>query len=488
MIDIIIANLLNEIDVRENLSLLRKSIKDDVNCDRAITLLSDHIEQICGFLSWDDAKIRKNAALLLGDLSFSETADRIFSRYLTEDMLFVRSSYLKALANMDIAHLVPQIKEQQNKISREAVTDENRKHIQEELRELNNIIISYEGIRRHKADTKNVNAEVVLTCNRLYREEIRNLLEGYDCKVHPLGVAVKTDNILGLFKFRFFREMLFPIHAGKGLKADIYVAADQLYASDMMSILNGLHQGSGAFYYRIECKSDSEYARKLSGALDRRFGGLLVNSPKDYEIELRLIKNKSGMFYPCLKLFTLHDNRFSYRKNAVSSSIHPSTAALLMELAKPYLKENAQIMDSFCGVGTMLIERDKLVKAREMYGTDTFGDAIIYARENTKIVGKHINYIHRDFFDFRHQDRFDEIITNMPWRGKKSQAEMEDFINKFFTKAKEVLDTCGTIIMYTNESAIVKEQIENQSCYHLLMEKVILDKKDFELLVIGYEG
>ena len=159
-----------------------------------------------------------------------------------------------------------------------------------------------------------------------------------------------------------------------------------------------------------------------------------------------------------------------------------------MELAKPYLKENAQIMDPFCGVGTMLIERDKLVRAREMYGTDTFGDAIIYARENTKIAGKHINYIHRDFFDFRHQYRFDEIITNMPWRGKKSQAETEDFINKFFTKAKEVLDTCGTIIMYTNESAIVKEQIENQSCYRLLMEKVILDKKNFELLVIGYEG
>lgn len=45
--------------------------------------------------------------------------------------------------------------------------------------------------------------------------------------------------------------------------------------------------------------------------------------------------------------------------------MHPSLAALIMELAAPYLKENAQIIDPFCGVGTMLIERDIRVPARE---------------------------------------------------------------------------------------------------------------------------
>mgnify|MGYP002245200123 CR=1 FL=1 len=66
-----------------------------------------------------------------------------------------------------------------------------------------------------------------------------------------------------------------------------------------------------------------------------------------------------------LKLYTIPMQRFSYRKNVVAASIHPSLAAMLVSLAKPYLKENAQILDPFCGVGTMLIERDIAQPARE---------------------------------------------------------------------------------------------------------------------------
>ena len=77
-----------------------------------------------------------------------------------------------------------------------------------------------------------------------------------------------------------------------------------------------------------------------------------------------------------MKLNTISDNRFRYRKNAISTSIQPSTAALIAKLSEGYLKEDAQIIDPFCGVGTMLIERDKLKPAREIYATDIFGDAI----------------------------------------------------------------------------------------------------------------
>ena len=73
--------------------------------------------------------------------------------------------------------------------------------------------------------------------------------------------------------------------------------------------------------------------------------------------------------------------------------MHPSLAALIMELAAPYLKENAQIIDPFCGVGTMLIERDIRVPAREKYGTDIFGEAIDGARENAALAGEQINFI-----------------------------------------------------------------------------------------------
>ena len=55
-------------------------------------------------------------------------------------------------------------------------------------------------------------------------------------------------------------------------------------------------------------------------------------------------------------------------------------------------------MDPFCGVGTLLIERAHLVPAREIYATDTYGDAITMGRENAAFVPKtRINFIHREF-------------------------------------------------------------------------------------------
>ena len=42
----------------------------------------------------------------------------------------------------------------------------------------------------------------------------------------------------------------------------------------------------------------------------------------------------------------------------------------MLYLAKPYLKEDAAVLDPFCGVGTMLIERNKVLPARSLYGID----------------------------------------------------------------------------------------------------------------------
>ena len=60
------------------------------------------------------------------------------------------------------------------------------------------------------------------------------------------------------------------------------------------------------------------------------------------------------------------------------TSLMPHTLSLIHI---SYLKETAQIMDPFCGVGTLLIERAHVVPAREIYATDTYGDAITMGRE-----------------------------------------------------------------------------------------------------------
>ena len=53
-------------------------------------------------------------------------------------------------------------------------------------------------------------------------------------------------------------------------------------------------------------------------------------------------------------------------------------------------------MDPFCGVGTLLIERAHLVPAREIYATDTYGDAITMGQRECCVAKTRINFIHRD--------------------------------------------------------------------------------------------
>ena len=68
----------------------------------------------------------------------------------------------------------------------------------------------------------------------------------------------------------------------------------------------------------------------------------------------------------------------------MAASIAPVNAALAVELARPYLRENGQVLDPFCGVGTMLTERAKALPAHDLYGVDIYRDAIEKARRNAE--------------------------------------------------------------------------------------------------------
>ena len=482
----VIEELLKQENTRQNLSRLRSLIKEHECKVQAYELLKEHDDLLISFLASEDAKIRKNAALLIGDLQISHLADDLFKAYESENTRFVKSSYLTALLQLDIPQLVPKLVDKKKLLEQTEITEENRKHVDEELREINKILIKYNGIKRHTPILEGVRAELLLTTNKLHREIVRRQLPVKETKLHPLGVIVKTDNIRLIMKVRTYRQMYFMINTEGLLSGDEREMASQLWKSDMYDILRRMHREPGPFYYRIESSADGEFQSRLSAALDRLSGGKLINSANNYEIVIKLIQTRDGSYFPCLRLCSVKDDRFTYRKNVLSTSIHPSTAALLVELAKPYLKENAQIMDPFCGVGTMLIERKLAVPAREIYATDIYGDAIEMGRENARIAKTGINFIHRDFFDFKHDYKFDELITDMPVRGKQTRSEMELFYERFFDKAKQILAKDGIIVMYSNEIGFVKKQIRLRPEYKLLQETCILDKKGFYLFVIRY--
>lgn len=490
----ILKELVENKNIRTNLSTLRQLMKEQENKQKLLHQVEQQEDLFFGFLQNEDAKTRKNAALLLGDLAYQKAFETLYEAYLSEGTLFVKSAYLQAMVELDTREKLSAFKERLSELLVTEPEPENKKHVDEEIRALRKLIIQSEGIQRHTPEIKGKKVTVILLTNRSQRETIRRTIDCGVATLHPLGVKVETEHLEKLMQLRTYREMVFPLNIEGYLTANPVEAAKTIWESDIMHLLNNLHKEEGQYYFRIECKSAmdlekrSMFTKKLGTELESLSKGQLINSTSDYEIELRLIANKEGLFFPVLRILTIHNPRFDYRKNAIAASIHPSTAALIMELAKDYLKEDAQIMDPFCGVGTMLIERNQKVPAREMYGTDIFGEAIAYARENTQNAGVRVNYIHRDFFDFKHDYLFNEIVTNMPLRGQKTKQEMDAFYGAFFAKAKEILTKDAIIVMYTNEIGFVKKQLRLHKEFSLLQETCLQPKNDFYLLIMGYKG
>ncbi len=483
-------------NVRINLSRLRQLVKEEGYGTLLRAFVKEHTGLLTGFLSDEDAKTRKNAALLLGDLKWHPAEEALYEAYNKEDTRFVRSSYLQALADMGYTGHNEELHARLEELLAQPEEAESRKHNEEELRQLRRILLGQEGITHHHFEVKGKHYTVLLTTNREQREFICRKVPTGRASVHPLGVLVETDQPEKLLTFRLYREMLFLIrpHACRTLSAEPREAAQQLAESDLYEQLLSLHKEAGAFYFRLEVRSPmtleerSLFARSLSAELEKRSEGRLINSPSDYEVELRLIATKNGRYLPCIRLCTLPDKRFAYRKNAIGTSIHPSNAALMMELAAPYLKEGAQIMDPFCGVGTMLIERNYHTHAGDMYATDIFEEAIEKGRENAEIAKMRIRFIHRSFFEFTHEYKFDELISNMPTRGKKTREEIDQLYQDFFTKAGEICAGGAKLILYSNEEGILKKQLRLHRNFRLLKEFPMQTKGEFSLYIMEFRG
>lgn len=489
------------IDTRQNLSALRSAIKDDAKMNDLFELVEDDIESMKRFLDNDDAKVRKNAALLMGELDMSDFTQALVDGYKKESQLFVRSAYLEALKGYDIEEYLSFFKNRVAELSGTEITLENRKHVDGEMKALTELIVSFEGIKKHKFtgfSRLEDDVEGILITNKLNMDVTKAQLIESGVKVLPFkgGVRFATKDLSFLGEVRTYSDVLFVIPDSSSCEFEPEMAAKMLAESGLIKLLNRLHKGekNQPFYFRVELKSalDMEkrgkFVRRFSGELERRSGRMLVNSASDYEIELRLIENKEHKLNMLLKLYTIDDERFSYFKKHIAASIKPVNAALMVELAKEYMVDDAQVLDPFCGVGTMLIERQKAVKANTSYGLDINGEAIKGARVNTEAAGQIAHYVNRDFFTFEHEYLFDEIFTDMPFvMSDKVTLEIDNIYKKFFVVASRLLTGDGRIIMYSRNPQIAVKY-SKKSGYRILKRITISEKNNSELIVFEHEG
>lgn len=478
-------------EVRKNLIELKSALKEDSNKMALNYYLAGEYDIFYKLLEDEDAKVRKNVALVMGLLGIQEFMGPLYKAYQNEEKLFVKADYLTALKYLDYRSLLEEFKERLDFLVRGAFEETSMKHINEEKQRLTNMILYIEGTKKHTFSGYNVLSDLILLTNKEHQEITLNQIKQGVAKTFNAGVVVRTRDLEEILDIRTYSAMLFRLKGALTVENDAIKAAEKLWKSGLLEFLNVRHEEKAPYYFRLEIKrkmpldEKSSFAKKLAMHLERVSNRNLVNSTSNYEVELRLIENKEGEFNVLIKLYTIPDHRFSYRKHAVAASIQPSQAALIAELAKPYLKENAQVLDSFCGVGTMLIERNKLVPASPMYGIDSFGEAIDKAIENTRRDHTVINYINRDFFDFKHAYRFDEIFTNMPTRtGRKTEAEIELLYNRFFKKALEILKDEAVMVLYTRDKNLVLKGVAQSSAYHIEKNITISKKEGAYLFII----
>lgn len=460
--------ILENKEVRQNLSKLRQELKASGAKGDLRACIGDQEDTLLSLLKSEDAKTRKNAALLLGDMGEQRYLEPVYRAYEAETQMFVKSSYLTAIGNFDYREYLETFKQRLESLSKAELTEENKKHITEEIRQLSSLAVLLEGVKMHGFQGMDESYDIILLTNRNFPEitarKLKNLEPKAKVKIFGAGVMAEVQNLNWLEDIRTSQELLFSVRGMKTCPMDADKAAKVIVKSDLMGFLGKGHNGTAPYYFRVEFKSKMEldkrsaFTKKLSAQIERLSDRALINTTSNYEFEIRLIENKEGSCNMLVKLYTLKDVRFAYRKDVIPTSIKAVNAALTVELAIGYMKEDAQVLDPFCGVGTMLIERHKAVKANTMYGLDIQEDAILKARGNAEAARQIIHYVNRDFFTFQHEYLFDEIITNMPFRiGRITTDEIYSLYVKFFQSAKKFLKADGIMVLYSHDEEHIRQ-------------------------------
>ncbi len=468
MFDLYIENIKNQIDVRANLSQIRALLKEEAGKADAL-LLTRNLDVILHCLEEDDPKIRKNTALLLKDMSeYLEPDDRayVLSELLKalkmEETLFVQGAYLKAMTSYEYNTIQEELESRLRELTEQTWEDGDLKHVREQKALLHAMLPKEDTNETLTRADLHKSYQVLLTAEPF---AVNYLLEEFsEAKATPLGVRTTIKSWKRLDEVRTYQECWFLIPVKRDYPVTLDHTAEALLLSAFPRMLQEFYgKTSISFRLRMRGRKPEEHfanqTKRISFELEERSQGLLQNKTSDYDVELILMQKKDDSFSPYLRLCKPEDQRFSYRIHTEATSMAPTSASAVISAVSKYLLSDAQILDPMAGSGTLLVERCKKLPAREIYAIDTYAKAVNGGRENAAKAGLKVNYINRDYFDFKHDYLFDEILTELPDLFQKDAMEKETFFRHFFHKSLEVTREGAVWILITAEGNLLKKYI-----------------------------
>jgi 2-polyprenyl-3-methyl-5-hydroxy-6-metoxy-1,4-benzoquinol methylase len=461
---------------RAILSAIRDIIKKEKPRGIFKRTMGNSKQKLSGFLQHSDPKVRKNACGIIGELDDSEYLKALYSAYGAEQQLFVRSSYILSIGNCGGALDAEKLQEILDALIIKEKSDEDEsgnkkdeKHSNEEKLALTRAIAKLSTHAHHEFKGFINPVPMVLTAmNNQFQITLMDLKEkSITGTLVDEGILINEKDFNKIYTCRTFYEILYPLNSCNNLELNYKVIAAAIVNANIVGFLNQCHAGAGntPFWYRVEYKTmdnnreRSEFVKNLSRELDEISGGNLKNSPSSYEVEIRIIEKKNSCS-AFIKLYTSKDNRFAYREQTVPASINPVTSAIIIKSISKWLKPNAKVIDPFCGVGTMLIERAKLKGFLRLTGVDIYSIAIKAAAINSNLANVKMELISEDILEFFRLDFFDEMISNMPFESKAGvRSSNTKLYSDFVNKIPKLIKAGGMAFLYTVEKDLLKQNL-----------------------------
>lgn len=398
------------------------------------------IRDCAKLLSLSDDKARKLAYVLIGICAPNECADKLYTALKKENTRFIRPSIILALGNTD---------DPKKYLGDYVIEHGEPKHVKEEEAALKKALSK----SAEKAPTPKLSLPKTASVTFVKKEAILSEIEEKNIDYRVRGerlVDVPTDSLKNL---RCYEEALYFMGKTGNFKS---VAAK----------LNAI--GCKGLKYRIEAgKYPPDQRQKIIRRISSGLGNFgYMDNPSAYSFELRAHRN--GSIYAVFA----DKERFSYRKKAISASINPVTAASVMQLCKPYFKDNADVLDPFCGSATMLIERSLAKPAKKLVGVDKSPIAVKAAVANRKASGIDIAIIKSDILHFGGV-KFDEIISNMPFGNRVSGHKQNMALYRaFMEKLDNLLKPDGIAFLYTQEKKLLRDNISKSNKFKIYKEEL----------------
>ena len=164
------------------------------------------------------------------------------------------------------------------------------------------------------------------------------------------------------------------------------------------------------------------------------------------------------------RLRTINLFRREWRKEFVPAGLNPALAYVMCMIAE--LESKDEILDPFCGGGTIPITAKLYFDVKKVIAADISGKAVEITRKNFETA--EINK--KDYFILQKGIKHlklkvgsvDKIITNLPFGIRAGVHSQNELTYKFFAEqAKRYLKSDGMLVILTQEKLLLRETFKD---------------------------